>query len=137
MAIIDAQLLTFSVSDGEVVPAPILIGQLVNVSGNDGEAADIDVSHFGSTAKEFLIGLAVEGGFKLKMRLDPTDAGQKELLEINSSRTTREMVLTFITGHIFTFDAYVKNVSETGAIDGVMDRDVDMMITGDVVATGP
>lgn len=137
--IIDAQNLTVSVSDGEVVPSLIEIGQVVSFSGLDGEAPDIEVSHLGSVGyKEFIVGLVDEGPFNLNLRYDPDDAGQAELKAMADSRETRQIVIEFTSGHTLTFDAYCKSVSDgSGSVDTVIDAVANMRVDGEVVFDAP
>jgi hypothetical protein len=137
--IIDAQLLTIEVSDGEESPSLIEIGQVVSFSGLDGEAPDIDVSHFGTEFyKEFLIGLPVSGPFNMNLISDLTDAGQVELAAMCKTRATREFTITFPSGHTIEFEAYVKSISGgRGSIDSRIDTVCNMMLDGDYVFTPP
>ncbi len=137
--IIDAQNLIITVSDGEEIPDYKTIGQVVSFQGVDGEAPDIDVTHFGSEGyKEYLIGLANDGPFNMNMIWDSQDEGQAELLDMSEARETRELIVTFLSGHTLTFNAYVKSLSHgSGSVDSRIDRVCNMMITGEAVLAAP
>lgn len=137
--IIDAQNLTIEVSDGETEPSLIEIGQVVSFSGIDGEAPDIDVTHFGSEKyKEFLVGLPTDGAFNMNMIYDPDDNGQAELLDMSENRATREFTVTFVSGHTIVFNAYVKSVSSgEGSVDSRINSVANLMIDGEAVLAAP
>ncbi len=132
MTVINAQLATFTFSDGA---SPVTVGGIVSFTGFDGTASDIDVTTLASTAKEFRQGLVDHGNFTIELMRDPQDLGQLEMDEARAAQEVRECVLTLVSGDIATFDAYVKSISSAGGVDGVVTGSASMKISGAVVWT--
>lgn len=131
MAVLDAQGATLTIKNA--VGTDIPIGGLVSFSGFDGEASDIDITTLASSAMEFRQGLQDFGNFSIELMTDPDDVGQTELKTAKSTLATREFILTLRSGHRFTFNAYVKSFTLTGAVNEVATSSVNMKVTGDVV----
>jgi len=130
--IIDAQLL-------EITVDAVDVNQVVSFTGVDGEAPDIDVTHLGSVGyKEFLVGLPVDGAFNMNLIYDPVDAGQVKLKTMSEARQTKQVIVTYPSGHTLTFDAYVKSLDfGKGQVDSRIDRVCNMMIVGEAVFAAP
>lgn len=133
MAVIDAQGATLTFEDGS--STPVTVGGIVSFDGFDGEASDIDITTLASTAKEFRQGLQDFGNFSMDLMRDPQDPGQIELDLAKAAQATREVVLTLPSGDIATFNAYVKSLTASGGVDGVVTGKCAMKITGSVVWT--
>jgi len=133
MAVLDAQSATFSIADE--IPAAVIVGGIVSFSGFDGEASDIDITTLASTAKEFRQGLQDFGNFSIELFRDPSDVGQAEMETARAAQATRECVLTLDSGDIATFDAYVKSLTSSGAVDDVINGSANLKITGAVTWT--
>lgn len=113
----------------------VKVGGIISFSGFDGEASDIDITTLDSTAKEYRQGLQDFGGFTLELNRDPNDSGQDELLTQRAAQTTSECILTLpddVTLNRATFNAYVKSVSISGAVDEVARGTATLKITGSV-----
>lgn len=112
------------------------VGKVVGFSGFDGEAADIDVTNFASTAKEYCQGLQDFGNISIDVIRDYDDAGQAALLDALDNQATREMVITLPSGtlNVITFNCYVKSFSSEAAdSDSVVTGTVNLKITGEPV----
>ena len=133
MAVLDAQSATFSIADE--TPAAIIVGGIVSFSGFDGEASDRDITTLASTAREFRQGLEDSGNFSIELFRDPSDVGQAEMATAKAAKATRECVLTLDSGDIATFDAYVKSLTSSGAVDGDVNGSANLKITGAVTWT--
>lgn len=133
MAVIDAQGATLTFEDDS--NTPVTVGGIVSFDGFDGEASDIDITTLASTAKEFRQGLQDFGNFSMDLMRDPQDPGQIELEAAKAAQATREVVLTLPSGDIATFNAYVKSLTASGGVDGVVTGSCSMKITGSVVWT--
>ena len=131
MAVLDAQLATFSIQNGG--GSPVTVGGIVSFSGFDGEASDIDITTLASTAKEFRQGLQDFGAFSIELQRDPNDAGQDEMESAKAAQATRVCVLTLSSGDVATFSAYVKSLSSAGAVDATVTGSANMKVTGAVV----
>jgi len=110
------------------------IGEITDFGGPGGAAAVIDVSHLESTAVEKLIGLPDEGQFTMSVNYDPTDAGQIALKTDRAARQRRAGVIKFndAATNAAKFDAYCQNFSVTGAVNGKVQAQISLEITGAV-----
>jgi hypothetical protein len=120
-----------------------LIGSVQDFSGPGGEAADIDITSFDSTAKEFLIGLRDEGNFTINVLRDITNTAQTNLIADRASRTQRKLVVDFSTNSVtssavgsrLTMDAYCKGFAVSGGADDAVKAAINFRITGAVDST--
>ena len=126
MAVLNAQLATFTFGGTKV-------NGIRSFTGMDGQASDIDVTTLDSLAKEYRQGLQDFGGWNMEIFRDPDDAGQAALEQAKNDQATEQCVLTIPTGQVATFDAYCKQISAAGAVDGVLTGNVAMKISGLVV----
>jgi len=124
--------------------ASALIGGITDFSGPGGEAAEIDITSFDSTAKEYIVGLKDEGSFSFNLIASTvSNDGQANLQTARNTRSKRKFTLDFSTISVVasstiarkTFDGYVKGYSFTGAADDVIKAAVNIRITGDVLST--
>jgi hypothetical protein len=109
------------------------IAEVKTYSGLDGAASEIDVTHLGSTAKEFRLGLVDEGGFSFEMNRVAADSGQVALLTSRNAGTVKSYKLTLPNAEVATFDALAKTFPVAGAVDGVVSHSIGLRITGAVV----
>lgn len=129
--VIDAQGVVITFNDGVVAQ---VVGGVDTFDFGDGEASDIDITTLASTAKEYQQGLQDFGNLNLNLKVrDPNDAGQAAMATAKAARATREVKLTFLSGDIATFNAYVKSISNSGGVDGVLAGTASLKITGSVV----
>ncbi len=137
MSVVEAQGATLSIGPAVGSPAPVLIGQVVGMSGlRGGQATVIDVSNLASTRREKRMGLPDEGQVTIDLQYDPNNAGQEDLEEARDGRLLREFVITLNDGSPatkFTFDAYVLTFGVDIAVDQVVTGSVTLEITGAVV----
>lgn len=99
-----------------------LVGEVTDFSGPGGQAAVIDVSHLGSTAREKRIGLRDEGQITLGINFVPADAGQLALRSDRATRTLKKVVIKFndttaADSNKAIFDAYCSGFSISGGVD--------------------
>lgn len=111
------------------------IGEITDFSGFDGKAAEIDVTHLLSTAKEFLMGLQDFGNFSIDVNYLPTDPGQVLLRAAKTSRDVQQFQMTLSDGSKATFSAYVLSATVKGGVDAKVDGSFDLRITGAVSFT--
>lgn len=107
------------------------IGQVSNVTGFDGEASEIDVTHLRSTAKEFLVGLQDFGNVKLDVFLDNADAGQTLLRTIKAAAAAKGFSLALSDGKVSAFVALVKSFSFSAQKDDAVSGSVSLRVTGE------
>lgn len=110
------------------------VGEVRDVPDIDGgEAADIDVTHLGSTAREYIIGLQDGGTIALSGNLVPQDAGQAEMREARRDQTLRHFRVTFTDSAPSLkaeFDAFVKRFSASLAVDSQVTFNATLRVTG-------
>lgn len=128
----------FIIKIGDTSDSPgqlVEIKEVTNFSGFDGQAAEIDVTHLQSAAKEFIMGLQDFGGFNLDVNYLPDDPGQSEARAAKAARTKKQFQLTLSDGTIATFSAYVMSAPLSGGVDAKVDGSFQLRITGDVTFT--
>jgi hypothetical protein len=108
------------------------IGEISNFSGFDGSAAEIDVTHLASTAKEFLMGLQDWGQFSIDTNYLPADAGQDLLRTAKGNRDIHYFKATFSDASYATFAGYVLSAGVSGGVDAKVDGNFVIRISGDV-----
>ena len=114
--------------------AGVAVAQISGFTGPDGEATEIDVTHLGSTAKEYLQGLPDEGNITFTGFLDPDDTAQVGLRTDRDAQVanTYSLTLTDSPATVLTFSAFVKQFALAGAPDGAITLNLSMRITGPV-----
>ena len=111
----------------------IAVGEVVSFSGPGGVAGTYDVTHLLSTKREKRPSLPDEGDYTMECNFIPGDAGQQAMLADRSSRTVREVVVTYSDGSTDTFNAYVTGAVKSGGVDNKVAISFTLAITGDVV----
>lgn len=109
------------------------IGEVKSFTGFDGSAAEIDVTHLKSTAKEFRMGLQDFGSFNMDVNYLPADAGQVLLRAAKASRAIQDFKVTFSDATTATFQAFVTNSPLSGGVDNIVDGSFNLRISGNVV----
>ena len=114
-----------------------LIGEVTDFSGPGGQAAVIDVSHLGSTAREKRIGLRDEGQMTLGVNFLPADTAQVALRADRATRTMRKCVIKFndSASYYAIFDAYCSGFSISGGVDQKVAGQVVLEIANAVTYT--
>ena len=114
---------TITVGSGTATPVTYTtIGNLKTFSGFDGQASELDRTNFGSTAKEFVLGLVDYGQFSFDVDYDFTDAGQAAVLAAQVSGLLKNFKLTLPDTHTASFTAYVKRLPTAGGVDQIVKR---------------
>lgn len=107
------------------------LGQLTNVTGFDGTAAEIDTTNLQSVAKEYLIGLQDFGNVSLTVFLQ-SDAGQTLLRAIKRSAAATAMSITLSDGSISAFVAFCKQFTfDASGPDTAAKSNVSLRVTGE------
>lgn len=133
---IDTTGLTITDNTDAAEATPVALTEIAEVksfSGLDGAASEIDVTHLGSTAKEYRLGLVDEGGFTFEMSRVEGDTGQAALLASRNAGTLKTYVLTLPNGETATFEAFAKTFPVAGGVDGVVSHSIGLRISGAVV----
>jgi hypothetical protein len=108
------------------------IADVPDFGGPDGTASEIDTTHLGSTAKEFLMGLPDEGSISLSINWEPSDNGQQAVIAARKARTEKDFKITYSDSSTATFKGYVLGLSSSGAVDGKIDGSITIRITDEV-----
>jgi hypothetical protein len=128
----------WSTSTAASTAAGHIVGEVTDFGGPGGQAAVIDVTNLGSTAKEKLVGLRDEGQVTMTLNLSFSDAGQIALRADRASRTRRKCVIKFNDSATdaartkATFDGYCMGFSISGAVDNKVTANAVIEITGGV-----
>lgn len=130
---IETQGTTFGVSASGTSPITYTaVGEVTSFSGLDGQASEIEVSHLGSVAKEFLKGLKDNGSFTIEVNFLSADTGQDLLRTAQSNRDLHYFRLTLSDNTFLTFAGYVLSAPIDGGVDGAVLGSFTIRITGDV-----
>jgi hypothetical protein len=113
------------------------VGEITDFNGPSGGAAVIDVTHLESTAVQKLIGLPDEGQFTFSVNFNPTDAGQVALRTDRAARQRRAGVLKFNNAatNAIKFDGYCQTYTPGGSVNGKLQANITLEITGAVSYT--
>lgn len=120
---------------GTFTPTACTVGNFKGFSGIDGQASDIDVTDFASVAKEFRAGLVDYGSFQIQVQWRELlgDVGQDALRASQlAAGPSSVFKLTFKDGKYIQFNAYVKQFSISGQVDGIVEGSVTMKISGGI-----
>lgn len=107
------------------------VGQVSSVSGFDGQADEIDVTHLQSTAKEFLIGLQDFGNVSLELLLGSGDTGQARLRALKASAAIGVFAITLSNGEVAAFRALVRSFTFTNPSNESARGSVQLRVTGE------
>lgn len=132
-----------STSTALATSASNAIGGVISFSGPGGEAAEIDITDFDSSAKSFIIGLRDEGSITLELLRDTSNVAQTDMIAARATRAKRKFCVDFSTnvmsatviGSRLTFDGYVKGWSYSGSIDDALKVSAAIRVTGDIDST--
>ncbi len=108
------------------------VKEVKTFTGFDGSAAEIDITHLQSTAKEFLMGLQDFGGFNCDVNYLSADAGQVLVRAARASRAIQDIQLTFSDSSTATFQAFVLAAPLSGGVDAAVDGSFQFRISGNV-----
>lgn len=124
---------TLEIQQGTSPATWLEVKEVTNFQGFDGQAAEIDVTHMKSPAKEYLPGLQDFGNFQLDVNYLPDDPGQEELRDAKASGEVLTFRLTLSEGTIYTWDSYVMSSPISAGVDAKVDGSFQLRVTGDVV----
>ena len=109
------------------------VSEITNFSGLDGTAAEIDVTHMQSTAKEFRMGLQDYGTWQMDVNYLTGDAGQTAMRAAKASRVLTNFRATLSDDTVVTFSGYVGSAPISGGVDAKIDGSFTIRISGDVL----
>lgn len=108
----------------------VAVGSVSQVSGFDGQAAEIDVTHLRSTGKEYLIGLQDFGNVSLDLFMDNTDTGQALLRTIKAAASVKGFTLTLSDSKTAAFMALVKSFTFSAQKEAAVTAQVTLRVSG-------
>ncbi len=111
------------------------IPEVKSFSGPGGSAAVIDVTDLSSSAKEKRMGLSDEGQLQLTINYIPDNTVHQALRSDRAARSKVPFKITFTDATpatTWSFFAYVTGFSVSGAVDGVVEGQVTLEITGSI-----
>lgn len=121
---------------GTATPASYTaVGEVVNIGGPDGSAAEIPVTHLQSTHQEFLIGLPDVGNFNAELNMVFGDAGQQACLSAWENGTLKGWRLTYADGSVRTWDGYVKSFNGSLGVDEKVSGSISIRCSGPAPVT--
>jgi hypothetical protein len=129
---IESQGTTLEIGNGDSPLTYTNIAEIVNLGGLDGQAAEIDVTHLQSVAKEWLMGLQDYGTFNVDANYISGDTGQSLLRAAKASRAVQDFKLTFSDNETAIFKGYVLSASLNLGVDSKVDTSFSIRVTGDV-----
>ena len=106
------------------------LGETASVGEPSGEAADIEITHLLSTAKEYLIGLPDNGNMALGGNFVPTDPGQLVAITAMDAQTPRWAKWVFSSGAVWSIKVYVKKFAPSAEVDGKVPFATALRTTG-------
>ena len=129
---IETQGFKFEIGNGTSPITYTDVKEVVSFSGFDGAAAEIDVTHLQSAAKEFLMGLQDFGTFQIDVNHLPDDTGQVAMRTAKGDRDIRTFRVTFSDANTAVFRGFVLSNSISGGVDAKVDGSFQIRISGDV-----
>lgn len=134
---LEAQGMLIKIGNGLSSETFATITEVKTFSGPGGSAAVIDVSDLSSTAREKRLGLKDEGQLSFTINYIPTNTQHALLRTQRSNRqlTSFQLVFTDTGNMTWDFEAYVSGFSVSGAVDGVVEAQVTLEISGTITET--
>jgi len=115
----------------------IRVCEIKTFSGPGGSATVIDTTDLCDTAKTKRMGLADEGQLSMTINYIPQDAAHAALRAARASRDLTDFKLTFTDtpATVWEFSGFVAGFSLSGAVDGVIEANVTIEISGEITET--
>lgn len=131
---VSAQGAKIAVGDGASPEVFTDIGEVTDFNTPDGEAPDIDVTHLGSTASEFLQGLPDNGNVSMSGNFVGSDTAQSTLRTSRVAQTLKnyKITLTDSPATTFTFAAFVKSFTVNATTNDKLTFSANLRVSGAV-----
>jgi hypothetical protein len=133
---LEAQGTVLKIGNGASPEVFTAISEIKNFTGPGGAAAVIDVTDLSSLAKEKRMGLADEGQLSFVLHYIPSDTQHAALRAARASRVETNFQIEFTDASpstVWSFSGFVTNFSVSGSVDGVIEGNVTIEITGAIV----
>lgn len=131
---LETQGLVLKKGDGASPEVFTAVPEIVDISGPDGSAPEIDATDLSSTSKEYKIGLKDNGSVTFNMHYIPANTTHAALRTAWSNRTLTnfQMLFTDSPQTQWSFAAYVQNFSMSASTDDTIKASVTLRISGDI-----
>lgn len=132
---VDVDTTGLTITAGSATATPVQWTQVNNWkswNGFDGQASELDKTNLSSTAKEFGLGIVDPGSLQIELDDDITDSGQALLLAAYNGSLAKQFKITLPNGKTATFTAYVRKFTNSGGVDQLVKRQVELRISGPV-----
>lgn len=133
---LEAQGMKIYVGNGDSPNQYVEIPEVRSINGPDGQASWIDTTDLASTGKEGRPGLKDEGQVRLSIFYVPDNSPHTTLRNAYSNRALKTFAIDFTDAapvRRWEFSAYVIGFSVRGEVDGAIQADVTLRITGAIV----
>lgn len=130
---LEAQGTVLKIGNGASPEVFSAISEIKTFTGPGGSAAVIDVTDLSSAAKEKRMGLADEGQLSFTIHYIPNDTQHALLRTKRATRVETNFKLVFTDASpatTWSFSGFVTNFAVSGAVDGVIEANVTIEITG-------
>ncbi len=130
---LEAQGTVLKIGNGASPEVFSAISEIKTFTGPGGSAAVIDVTDLSSAAKEKRMGLADEGQLSFTINYIPSDTEHAALRTARATRVETNFQLVFTDASPSTtwdFSGFVTNFAVSGSVDGVIEAQVTIEITG-------
>lgn len=110
------------------------IPEVKTFNGPNGSASIIDATDLSSTAKEKRMGLQDHGQLQFTVNFLPSNTNHALLMTAKSDRQARnfKLIFTDTPSTTWSFAAFVTSVAISGGVDGIVEGNVTLEITGDI-----
>lgn len=110
------------------------VGCVTGYSLDGGGRSEIDTTCNTSTSKEFAFGLKDNGTLSLDINYEPTGAGLALAEASYASDTAYYFRITYtdVGGTTKTFQGFVMNLSDNGALDDKISGTIEIRVSGDI-----
>ena len=129
-----SQGMTIGIGDGASPEVYTTINEINTISGPGGSASEIDVTDLNSTAKEFRLGLSDSGTITLALNYIPANV-QHALLRsrwVDGVITNFRITFTDSPNTLWTFAAFVQELSVENGVDAVTTGSVTLRVSGSI-----
>jgi len=125
----------FKLHNGGTPGALVAIAEVFDLTPPNEQADTIDVTHFGSAAREFIFGLTDFGECSFEMNFVPGSDSEDAILDAKASKASRQCEVTFPNAAVWTFNGLVIGYEPAVPVDDKMTATVTVKVTGSVVRT--
>jgi predicted secreted protein len=95
-----------------------------------GTAAEIDITHLGSTGREYMAGIPDGGTCTFTIHYDPDLAGHVALTTAYTARTSQAWVIELTNNDDMTFSGPITGLQFEGSIDSPVSASVTVRVSG-------